>query len=83
MGNQLKHPTGYCCKECGKPASVATDGTIQRTCDHTGTIYLLLDVVVTGEGGAGATFYTKWTQFLHAMGLKFMELLAGMKKKKP
>jgi len=63
------------------PAVVNQDGTIIRTCSHTGTIVLLLDVIVTGEGRTGATFYSKMTTFLHALGLKFMELLARKKKK--
>ena len=48
----MRHPTGYVCKECGKLAAVSVDGTISRTCDHNGTIYMLLDVEVTGVGVA-------------------------------
>jgi hypothetical protein len=48
----MEHPTGYVCKECGAVAHVSPDGTIRRECAHTGTVYMLLDVTLTGEGRA-------------------------------
>ena len=44
----------YICKECGAEVFVDTDGNITRTCDHTTTVILDIEVVATGEGGMGA-----------------------------
>lgn len=49
----MEHPTGYVCKECGAVAHVAPDGTIRRDCAHTGTVLMLMDVTLSGEGRAG------------------------------
>jgi hypothetical protein len=39
----------YICKECSKEA-LDINGKIVRSCEHTGTIILELNVIVTGEG---------------------------------
>ena len=46
--------TGYACKECSAPAAVDTDGTITRSCAHTGTIIAGMKATAYGEGGASA-----------------------------
>jgi transposase-like protein len=44
----------YTCKECGKEASVDSDGKITRTCEHTGLVILDMALTVTGDGGMDA-----------------------------
>jgi ribosomal protein L37AE/L43A len=41
----------YLCKECGKEATVDTNGAIWRSCEHKGTILLDMTVTCYGEGG--------------------------------
>jgi hypothetical protein len=43
----------YICKECGAEAIVTKDKTV-RSCTHTGTIILDMEVVATGHGGFDA-----------------------------
>lgn len=42
---------GYACKECGAAATVL-DGTITRSCEHTGTVLASMKATAYGEGGA-------------------------------
>jgi DNA-directed RNA polymerase subunit RPC12/RpoP len=43
----------YICKECGRDVLVTEQKTI-RSCEHTGTIVLQMDVVTSGTGGCDA-----------------------------
>lgn len=59
----------YSCKECGAKAEVTSEGT-RRTCLHTGTIVLDMDVTCYGESGAGeSSFFNR----IYNLGLEVLK----------
>lgn len=46
---------GYTCKECGKPVIVKSDGSIERTCEHKGTVIAGMTAVAKGVGAVAGS----------------------------
>ena len=68
----------YSCKACGAPASIGRDGTIRRTCEHTGTVVMRLDVVCRGESSlADMTAKDRAVAMFRRLGGELLQRMRG------
>jgi DNA-directed RNA polymerase subunit RPC12/RpoP len=44
----MENKEGYACKECGAKVTIKDDGTLQRSCEHKGTVITELKATVKG-----------------------------------
>lgn len=69
----------YTCATCGAEVKLLPDGTLQRTCDHSGTIHWNMSAVVYGQGDMPKAEMNPVFELFRKLGQYVLEVARGIR----